>query len=169
MEMTILFYVFAALTVVSAFVVVFARSLIYSAFSLLFTFMGVAGLYVLLSADFIAVAQIMVYIGGILILLVFGVMLTRQATDVEISASTLRIVPASAIVWLTLATLILVFYRTQWTEVRVLPSIEGTTMELGELLMTTYVLPFEVAGILLLVTVMGAALIARRQEVSTDV
>ena len=168
MEVTILFYVFAALTVGSAMVVVFARSLIYSAFSLLFTFMGVAGLYVLLTADFIAVAQIMVYIGGILILLVFGVMLTRRAVDVEISTGTLRVLPASAIVGIALATIGYTFYRTRWAEVDHVPDIEGTTMELGELLMTTYVLPFEVAGILLLVTVMGAALIARRQEVSTD-
>mgnify|MGYP000086800847 CR=1 FL=1 len=168
MEITILFYVFAALTVGSAMVVVFARSLIYSAFSLLFTFMGVAGLYVLLTADFIAVAQIMVYIGGILILLVFGVMLTRRAVDVEISTGTLRVLPASAIVGIALATIGYTFYRTRWAEVDHVPDIEGTTMELGELLMTTYVLPFEVAGILLLVTVMGAALIARRQEVSTD-
>ena len=103
MEMTILFYVFAVLTVVSAFAVVFARSLIYSAFSLLFTFMGVAGLYVLLSADFIAVAQIMVYIGGILILLVFGVMLTRHVTDVEIRSSTIRTLPATVVVGLASA------------------------------------------------------------------
>jgi len=162
MEMTILFYVFAALTVVSAFAVVFARSLIYSAFSLLFTFMGVAGLYVLLSADFIAVAQIMVYIGGILILLVFGVMLTRQVTDVEIRSGTLRTLPATVVVGLALGTLIVIFIRTKWMQVQTIPDIEGTTMELGELLLTTFVLPFEVAGILLLVAVMGAALIARR-------
>lgn len=160
--MTILFYVFAALTVVSAFVVVFARSLIYSAFSLLFTFMGVAGLYVLLSADFIAVAQIMVYIGGILILLVFGVMLTRRVTDVEIRSGTFRTLPATIVVGVALGTLIVIFTRTKWMQVHTIPDMEGTTMELGELLMTTFVLPFEVAGILLLVAVMGAALIARR-------
>ena len=162
MEMTILFYVFAVLTVVSAFAVVFARSLIYSAFSLLFTFMGVAGLYVLLSADFIAVAQIMVYIGGILILLVFGVMLTRRVTDVEIRSGTIRMLPATVVVGLALGTLIVIFTRTTWMQVQTIPDIEGTTMELGELLLTTFVLPFEVAGILLLVAVMGAALIARR-------
>lgn len=160
--MTILFYVFALLTVGSAFAVVFARSLIYSAFSLLFTFMGVAGLYVLLSADFIAVAQIMVYIGGILILLVFGVMLTRQVTDVEIRSGTFRTLPATIVVGVALGTLIVIFTQTKWMQVHTIPDIEGTTMELGELLMTTFVLPFEVAGILLLVAVMGAALIARR-------
>jgi NADH-quinone oxidoreductase subunit J len=165
MELTILFYVFAALTVGSAFVVVFSRSLIYSAFSLLFTFMGVAGLYVLLSADFIAVAQIMVYIGGILILLVFGVMLTRNATDVEIRAGTVKTLPALIVAGVAIGTLVNVFTQADWLQVQRMPDIEGTTLEIGELLMTTFILPFEVAGILLLVAVMGAALIARREEV----
>lgn len=164
MEMTILFYVFAALTVGSAFVVVFSRSMIYAAFSLLFTFMGVAGLYVLLSADFIAVAQIMVYIGGILILLVFGVMLTRKATDVEIRSGTMATLPGLLVSGAVIGTLIHAFTQVEWMQVQQMPSIQGTTLELGELLMTTFILPFEVAGILLLVAVMGAALIARRQE-----
>ena len=74
----IVFWVFAILTVGSAAVVVSARSLIYSAFALLFTFFGVAGLYVLLGADFLAAAQLLVYVGGILVLLLFGVMLTHR-------------------------------------------------------------------------------------------
>ncbi|MEK6571394.1 MAG: NADH-quinone oxidoreductase subunit J, partial [Bacteroidota bacterium] len=72
----IVFYVFALVTVVSAFVVVFSKNIVHSAFSLLFTFFGVAGLYVLLNADFLAVTQLLIYVGGILILLLFGVMLT---------------------------------------------------------------------------------------------
>ncbi|MBR9975307.1 MAG: NADH-quinone oxidoreductase subunit J [Bacteroidetes bacterium] len=164
MEITILFYVFAALTLIPAFFVVFSRSLIHAAFSLLFTFMGVAGLYVLLSADFIAVAQIMVYIGGILILLVFGVMITKQVTDVEIQASVGRTIPATIVVAFAMVTLIFILWPVNWMQSDYLPEIEGTTMELGELLMTTFILPFEVAGILLLVAVMGAALIARKPE-----
>ncbi len=164
MELTILFYVFAALTIIPAFVVVFSRSLIYAAFSLLFTFLGVAGLYVLLSADFIAVAQIMVYIGGIMILLVFGVMLTKQATDVEISTGIMKTLPALIVVGFALGTLIMVLTGASWTQIGTIPQIEGTALELGELLMTTFVLPFEVAGILLLVAVMGAALIARKPK-----
>jgi NADH-quinone oxidoreductase subunit J len=164
MELTILFYVFAALTLLPAFVVVFSRSLIYAAFSLLFTFLGVAGLYVLLSADFLAVAQIMVYIGGIMILLVFGVMLTKQATDVEVSTGIMKTLPALIIVGFALGTLIMVVTGAQWMQGGAMPQVEGTALELGELLMTTFVLPFEVAGILLLVAVMGAALIARKPK-----
>jgi len=169
MDYAILFYVFAALTVLSAFVVVFARSIIYAAFSLLFTFLGVAGLYVLLSADFLAVVQIMVYVGGILVLLVFGVMLTRNATNIEVDTGTLKTLPALIIVSVTLALFIQLFTRTDWSVVDGIPEIDGTTMEIGEMLVTTYIMPFEVIGILLLVAIMGAALIARRSEVEKHV
>ena len=86
----IVFYVFAVITVVSAFVVVFSRNIMYAAFSLLFTFFGVAGLYVLLSADFLAVTQILIYVGGILVLLLFGVMLTNNVVSVDIKTGTLN-------------------------------------------------------------------------------
>jgi NADH-quinone oxidoreductase subunit J len=161
---TILFYSFAALAVLSALVVVFARNMIYSAFALFFTFLGVAGLYVLLRADFIAVAQIMVYVGGILILIIFGVMLTNKVTNVDIQGGTLHGVPATIIVGVFLGTLILLMTRTTWISIGDYPPINGTTAEIGERLITSYLLPFEVVGVLLLVVIMGAAMIARKTE-----
>src|SRR4029450_3059688 len=80
------FYIFAAITVGSAAVVVLARSLIYNAFALLFTFFGVAGLYVLLGADFLAATQLLIYVGGILVLLLFGVMLTHKLYDLDLKS-----------------------------------------------------------------------------------
>ncbi|MDP2036341.1 MAG: NADH-quinone oxidoreductase subunit J, partial [Ignavibacteria bacterium] len=91
----IIFYLFAIITLVSAGFVVTTRNVIYSAFFLLFTFFGVAGIYVLLAADFIAVVQIMVYVGGILILLLFGVMLTNKMTNVDIRTGASNLLPAS--------------------------------------------------------------------------
>jgi NADH-quinone oxidoreductase subunit J len=161
---TILFYAFAALTVGSALVVVFSRSIIYSAFSLLFTFLGVAGLYVLLQADFIAVAQIMVYVGGILILLIFGVMLTNRVTNVDVQTGPMQGLPATIVVGILLGTLILLLTRTPWLSAVDTPQVQGTTLEIGERLMTAYLLPFEVVGIVLLVAIMGAAMIARKRE-----
>ena len=79
----IIFYLFAVTTIVSGFLVVSSKNIVHSAFYLLFTFFGVTGLYALLGADFIAVVQVMVYIGGILILIIFGVMLTNRITDVD--------------------------------------------------------------------------------------
>ncbi len=161
---TILFYVFAALAVGSGFVVVFARNIIRAAFSLMFTFLGVAGLYVLLQADFIAVAQVMVYVGGILILLIFGVMLTRRVTSVEMPASMFQGLPSTTVVGVLAGLLILLVTRTPWPMSDTHPAspqIPGTTEALGEYLMSQFILPFEVAGLVLLVTIMGAAMIAR--------
>ncbi|NBC66589.1 MAG: NADH-quinone oxidoreductase subunit J, partial [Bacteroidetes bacterium] len=76
MEFTaILFYVFAILTIGSASIMVFSKNIVHSAFALMFTLIGVAAIYVLLYADFLAATQLLVYVGGILILILFGVML----------------------------------------------------------------------------------------------
>jgi NADH-quinone oxidoreductase subunit J len=158
----IVFWFFAVITLGSAAVVVFSRNIIYSAFSLLFTFFGVAGIYVLLSADFIAVTQLLVYVGGILVLLVFGVMLTNKVVSVEMKTGTLQVLPASVVVALAAGTLCGVFYVTDW---RVIPSgnaLPTTAGELGKMMMTTYLLPFEVASVVLLVALVGAAMISRK-------
>ena len=89
----VVFWVFAIVTVGSAAVVVLSRTLIYSAFALLFTFFGVAGLYVLLGADFLAATQLLVYVGGILVLLLFGVMLTHKIYDLDLKTETTQFAP----------------------------------------------------------------------------
>ena len=106
----VVFFVFAFITVVSAFIVVFSKSIIYSAFSLLFTFFGVAGLYVLLQADFLAVTQILIYVGGILVLMLFGVMLTNKVVNVELKTGTMNTIPALLLVAIVAGTLSGLFY-----------------------------------------------------------
>ena len=160
----IVFYIFAFITVVSAFIVVFSRNIIYSAFSLLFTFFGVAGLYVLLQADFLAVTQVLIYVGGILVLLLFGVMLTNKVVNVEIKTGTLHTIPALVLVAVVAGSLSGLFYST-WRNVGTpAPGSTTTTKTLGEMLMTSYLLPFEIASVILLVALIGAALIARRER-----
>jgi NADH-quinone oxidoreductase subunit J len=159
----IVFYVFALITVVSAFIVVFSRNIVYSAFSLLFTFFGVAGLYVLLNADFLAVTQLLIYVGGILILLLFGVMLTSKVIDVRMKTGALQTIPAVTLVAGLAGVLCGVFYVADWKRAS-LPELKSTAPKLGEMLMTTYLLPFEVASIVLLVALVGAAMIARREK-----
>lgn len=160
----IVFFVFACITLVSAFVVVFSKNIIYSAFSLLFTFFGVAGLYVLLHADFLAVTQILIYVGGILVLMLFGVMLTNKVVNVELKTGTIHTIPALILVAVVGGTLAGLFFST-WKEVG-MPStgVElTTTKSIGEMLMTGYLLPFEVASVVLLVALIGAAMYARRR------
>lgn len=161
----LVFYGFAAIVLISAAGVVFSRKMMYSAFSLLFTFFGVAGLYVLLNADFIAVTQIMVYIGGILILIIFGVMLTSKFVDLDIKSGTTG---TAQYVLAGLATVILavflinMYLSVEWFENSV-PQVESTVKPIGILLMTEYFLAFQVAAILLLLAFIGAAKIARRK------
>ncbi len=159
----LIFFCFAAVTLISAAIVVFSRNVIYSAFSLLFTFFGVAGLYVLLQADFIAVAQLLIYVGGILILLLFGVMLTNRVVSVDIKAGTMQTIPATVLMAFTAGALCGMFYVTDWKVVEQVPDVASTTATLGEMFMTKYVLPFEVASVVLLVALVGAALLARRE------
>jgi NADH-quinone oxidoreductase subunit J len=159
----VIFYAFAVLTVVSAVGVVFSRNIVYAAFSLLFTFFGVAALYVLLAADFIAITQILLYVGGILVLIVFGIMLTTRAYKVEMKRGILSIVPAVVVAGVIAGTLIGILTTTRWPSANLSP-YEDTARPIGALLMTNFVLPFELASILLLVALIGAVIIARREK-----
>ena len=158
-----IFYLFALITVGSAVIVAFSRSIIYSAFALLFTFFGVAGIYVLLSADFIAVAQLLIYVGGIMVLLLFGVMLTNKVVSVEMKTGTLQAFPATILIAGVAGVLCGIFWITDWRMFHgTMP--ESTAPAIGEMFMTTYLLPFEIASVVLLVALIGAALIARRDK-----
>ena len=160
----IIFYCFAIVTVGSGFVVVFSRNIMYAGFSLLFTFFGVAGIYVLLKADFLAVTQVLIYVGGILVLILFGVMLTSRVVSVDIKTGTLQTIPAAVLVAVVAGSLCGVFYST-WGIVQAPPSETVTTTSIiGEMLLTGYLLPFEVASVVLLVALVGSAMIARRKH-----
>lgn len=157
----IIFYLFAVLTIVSAFFVVTMRNIVYSAFFLLFTFFGIAGLYVLLAADFIAIVQLVVYVGGILILLLFGVMLTNKITNVQIKSGTIQILPAAIGVGLLAGILIASMINGRWKVFQ--SGIPDTTAyNIGTILIQDYVVVFELLGVLLLVALIGAASMARR-------
>ena len=158
-----IFYLFATLTIVSALMVVSSNNIVHSAFYLLATFFGVSGLYVLLGADFVAVTQIMVYIGGILILLLFGVMLTTNSTHVESKRGLMKVLPAVVGTGVLLGALVSAMVYTEWkTELSEIPLT--TSYDLGKLLLTDYVLIFELLGILLLIALIGAASMARKEQ-----
>ncbi len=159
----IIFYLFALVTIISGAFVVTTKNIVHAAFFLIFTFFGVAGLYVLLGADFIGVVQILVYVGGILILLLFGVMLTNKITSVDIRSGTTQVIPALVGVGLFAGILILTMVTTEWKqEPGEIPFT--TAYALGKVLITDYVLIFELLGILLLIALIGAASIARREK-----
>jgi NADH-quinone oxidoreductase subunit J len=158
----ILFLIVALITVGSAAIVVLSRSLIYSAFALLFTFFGVAIIYVLLGADFLAATQVLIYVGGILILLLFGVMLTHKLYSLNLQTETFQIFPGMLIAFAVFVSLALVATHTRWNSVPA-KELVPTTEAIGRSFMNEYVLPFEIASILLLVALIGAAMLVRRK------
>ena len=157
----IIFYLFAAVTLLSAFFVVTTRNIVRAAFFLLFTFFGVSGIYVLLGADFVAIVQLIVYVGGILILLIFGVMITNKITQVDIKTGTVQTLPAAIVVGVFTGMIGHIILNTDWLQAGTeMP--ESTLSSLGSMLLNEYVLVFELLGILLLVALIGAASMARK-------
>jgi NADH-quinone oxidoreductase subunit J len=161
---TIVFYIFAVITLSAACVVVSSRNIVRAAFALLFAFFGVAGIFVFLLADFIAITQLLIYVGGILVLILFGVMLTSHQIHVDAKTGIIQTLPAFIIVVLFITGLIYIFWTTNWQLNTQLQTMDKTAPQIGELLLTKYLLPFEIASIILLVALIGAAMIARREK-----
>jgi NAD(P)H-quinone oxidoreductase subunit 6 len=149
----------AAVTVSAAVLVCILPNIIHTAVALLFTLIGVAGLYLFLSADFLAAAQMLVYVGGITMLMLFAVFLSQRISDVKISNPARFQLPAAVICLVMFGVLSLTIVSTPFAvkTVEYLP----TTADIGNLLMGRYLLPFEAASVLLLAALVGAALISR--------
>jgi NAD(P)H-quinone oxidoreductase subunit 6 len=154
------FFLLAALTVGSALVVALSKNIIHATVGLLGTFTGVAGLYITLSADFLAAVQILVYVGGTLTLILFAVMLTSRIDEVRRSNLSLAAGPAVIVAVVLVIALGKVALTTGWAEQArtTLPS----TSRLGHAFLGEYLLPFELASIVLLAALIGAVVLARR-------
>jgi NADH-quinone oxidoreductase subunit J len=156
----LVFWFIAIFTIASALVVVLNNQLLYSAVALLFTLFGVAALYIFLWADFIAGVQLIVYIGGILVLIIFGIMLTNRISSVRLSQTNVQQGIGGVVsIWL-LILLSLIISKTPWLEKQ---SFEpaSTVHDIGILLLTKYLLPFEAVSLLLLGALIGAAVLSR--------
>lgn len=155
---------------ISAVGVAFSRRILYSAFSLLGTFAGAAGLFVLLSSDFVAITQILIYVGGVLVLVIFAVMLTSRIGDVNISNQAVNYKAGIPIVGGVAIFLISLLTSGSWKvqtpkqgafhETEVYGSVIRT---IGNALLKDYLLPFEVISLVLLGALVGAVVIVRRE------
>jgi len=158
-----LFYAFALMTIAGAAGCAFSRNIIYSAWALLFAFLGVAGLYVFLGADFPAVAQVLIYVGGILVLILFAIMLTKQiGGDPSLTNAHLGLPIGAALAAATVGTLAYMAVMTPWKEAPS-RSYEPVSAALGTAFLTDFLLPFEVASVVLLAALVGAVIIARKE------
>tara|TARA_B100000676_G_C17797099_1_gene690167 strand:- start:228 stop:734 length:507 start_codon:yes stop_codon:yes gene_type:complete len=159
-----LFWFFFLITIGSAICVVTVRNLVHAAFWLMITLFCVAALYVFLKADFLAATQVVVYVGGILVLVLFGVMMTSGKLDMNLRTERGQLVLGGIVSAGIFAILLLVVNQTEW-EISQIPfdAGEGTTKLIGEAIMGDFLLPFEAASIILLIALIGAVLITRKE------
>lgn len=166
----ICFLVLASTLVGGSLGVVLLPNIVYSAFLLCGVFLSMAGLYLLLNASFVAAAQVLVYVGAVNVLILFAIMLVnKKETLADIPGLAVRKL-LSALVCAGLFGLILrVAFTTPWALPGPVPVGEDATIRIGEHLFSDYLLPFELASVLLLMAMIGAIVLARRDVFSSDV
>lgn len=164
---TIIFYLLALLTLTSALLAVTARQIFRAAIYLLFALIGVAGIYFWMAYDFIAAVQIIVYVGGITVLIIFSIFLTQQAGELLPKQKMSRQVFAAAAVFCSFALVMLQVLKYRETPSSETP-VQPTIAAIGEKMLATtedgYALPFEVVSILLLAALIGCIVIAMRSN-----
>ena len=161
MSEAILFYAVAGIVVASSCVVAFSQNIIRSAFALLVSFFGVGLLYWILSADFMAVAQLLLYVGGIMVLILFAVMLTNRIGEIHRSNPSSRRGLGALVAIGMFATLAGLAFCFPWPATTPEGTYASTVREVGNALLGPFLLPFEVASVVLLVSLIGAVNVVR--------
>ena len=167
----ICFALLSLVIIIGALGVVLLESIVYSAFLLGGVFMSVAGLYLLLNASFVAAAQVLVYVGAVNVLIIFAIMLVNKKENLKpINNVNSRRIISTSICLTLLSLLIRVDLTNVWDLAGPTNSIgEEATTRIGEHLFSDYLLPFEVASVLLLMAMIGAIVLARRDVMNTDI
>jgi NADH:ubiquinone oxidoreductase subunit 6 (subunit J) len=174
-----LFYLMGFITLASALFVAASKNLVRSVFMFFVTLLSLAGLYVLALADFVAITQIVIYVGGILVLILFAFMLSGKETLANLQQQNDRFISISKLPALLLAVLFFIvlvniLFKTdinnlQWVnkavsfKMDIMPD-NPMTSNIGTNLMTTYLLPFEAISILLMMALVGAAHLSRKEK-----
>jgi NAD(P)H-quinone oxidoreductase subunit 6 len=150
--------------------VVLLPNIVYSAFLLGGVFLAVAGLYLLLNASFVAAAQVLVYVGAVNVLILFAIMLVNKKEDLTaIPGLAVRRILSATVCGGLFLLLLRVVFTTAWSLPGPLPVGEEATLRIGEHFFSDYLLPFELASVLLLMAMIGAIVLARREVFSSDV
>ena len=152
------FWIFALLSIGSALAIVAARNLVHAVLALILSFIGVAGLFLTLSGDFVAVAQVLVYAGAIGVLTIFAIMLTPRAA--RENANSALFWPSAMLALLLLGVIAVAIVNTSWPVQR-RPGFESTAAAIGVAVLGRYALPFEIVSVLLLAALIGAIVLVR--------
>ncbi|MBP6963151.1 MAG: NADH-quinone oxidoreductase subunit J [Armatimonadetes bacterium] len=157
------FGVMALIVIGSALAVVTLRNIFHSLLFLALAFLGIAGIYLFLAADFIAVAQVLIYVGAIVILMMFALMLTHRVMTTDLRQTLGNWIWAAAVSAWVLIVLVRLVVLHPWG-VGNMPGKAPTTATIGVELLTRYLLPFELASIVLLVAIVGAIVLAKEDK-----
>jgi len=161
---TVVFFVFAFLAVAAAYGVVSSNNIVHSALFLALSFFGIAVLYILMNAEFLAAVQILVYAGAVCIMVVFAVMLTLRGDVSESSTGTKKVWGAVVSILVFLMIGLAVLTNLDWRTALSASTGYGSTIDLSLLLLSKYIIPFEAAAFLLTVALIGAVILAKGVE-----
>jgi len=160
-----IFYFLALLCIISAMGVVSLKNIVHSAFLLALTFVSIAGIFIMLGADFVAAAQILLYAGAVTIMMVFAVMLTSN--EIKSEAKYSIVYRYTAFIFIGLGLLILLLrniWNGKWFFSPPSGNVVDTTLTIGKSFFNEYLLPFEVASVILLMALIGAIVLARKEK-----
>ena len=164
------FGILAVMMIGAALGVVLLPRIVHSAFLLAGVFISIAGLYILLNADFVAAAQILIYVGAVNVLILFAIMLVNKKEDyTELPGRLIRKAATGLVCFGLFALLGTMVLATPWSLDVTSPAIEDTVVALGEHFFSDYLLPFELASVLLLMAMVGAIILARRDMIPESV
>ncbi len=156
----LLFGGLATLTIGAAGGVAMSRNILYSGFFLMGSLVGVAGLYLFIGADFVGIAQMLIYIGGILVLILFAVLLTNRIDAVTVTNRAVHRGAAAGATGFLFLLMAMTVMETNWAQVEAVAT--PATARLGDAFLREYLLPFELISVVLLMALVGAMVIARR-------
>jgi NADH-quinone oxidoreductase subunit J len=166
-EPGIVFWILSVVILVSAFMVVSLRNIFHCALFLILCLFSVAGIFILLGAEFLAAAQVLIYVGAVAILMIFAIMLTSNLASKTIRQSNENVLVAFFVCFIFVITAVMLLARTYesvWSKLSPVETLPAQNiLTLGKYLMTEFMLPFEVVSVLLLAAMIGAIVLARKE------
>ncbi|PEY33325.1 NADH:ubiquinone oxidoreductase subunit J [Bacillus cereus] len=166
----VVFFILSLTAIIGGILMLNLTKVMHMMLALVFTFLSIAGLYFLLSAEFVGVAQILIYSGAITIIMIFGIMLTKHDAESESSFSLRKL-----FIFLAVVAFGTVMYfavnNIDFTDRSMQGGLalhEQNTLQIGTLLYSKYVIPFELTSVILLVALVGAIVLAKKDEKEGD-
>ena len=157
-------YILMSVSVIAAISVVTLPNLFHSALALVGVLLGVAGIYIVLHAEFLAMVQILIYVGAVMTLVIFAIMLTERLGDKSIRQTNKQSLLAFVTFLAFLFFMFQIIYQTPWPIQKEMLQSSITTFDLAQALLGTYIFPFEVISVVLLAALIGAIVIAKKDK-----